>query len=108
MGNLFVFTAAGFDTTANTMGYAMTLLAVYPEWQGWIVEEIDEVLADQAEGTEGELEYNEIFPRLVRVLAVMVRHLLCPVFPHLPRSQLCVSFQADVLCSTKRCASTPQ
>jgi cytochrome P450 len=28
-GNLFTFSAAGFDTTANTMGYAVTLLATY-------------------------------------------------------------------------------
>ena len=69
MGNLFVFTAAGFDTTANTMAYAMTLLACYSEWQDWMGEEVDEVLAGRE---EGELEYNEVFPKLVRVLAVMV------------------------------------
>ena len=69
MGNLFVFTAAGFDTTANTMGYALTELAAHPEWQDWMAEEIDEVLDGKG---EEELEYNEVFPRLVRALAVMV------------------------------------
>lgn len=35
-GNLFTFTAAGFDSTANTMGYAVIMLTAYPEWQEWI------------------------------------------------------------------------
>ncbi|KAJ5115057.1 hypothetical protein NUU61_000816 [Penicillium alfredii] len=30
-GNLFVLTVAGFETAAHTMGFAMTLLAAYPE-----------------------------------------------------------------------------
>jgi cytochrome P450 len=67
-GNLFVFTAAGFDTTANTMAYAVTLLATYPKWQKWLFEELDEVLRDKGE----ELEYVEIFPKLTRCLALMV------------------------------------
>ncbi len=97
MGNLFVFTAAGFDTTANTMGYAMTELAAHPQWQGWMAEEIDEVLAGKAE----ELEYNEVFPRLVRVLAVMVSGVL-----ELP-SHVSVRI-ADHDHSTKRCESSHQ
>ncbi|KPA36515.1 cytochrome p450 [Fusarium langsethiae] len=43
-GNLFIFTAAGFDTTSNTLGYAVTLLAAYPEWQAWIQAEIDNII----------------------------------------------------------------
>ncbi len=78
-GNMFLFTAAGYDTTANTMGYAVTLLAAYPEWQRWIQVELDEVLGTQHK--DGEIpNYNAVFPKLTRVLAVMV----CPaVFPHL-------------------------
>jgi len=68
-GNLFVFTAAGFDTTANTMSYAVTLLAVYPEWQVWIQAEIDSVFgAPEMSPTD----YATAFPKLVRCLAVMV------------------------------------
>jgi cytochrome P450 len=67
-GNLFIFTAAGFDTTANTMSYAVTLLAVYPEWQTWIQTEIDSVLGGRAEM----LDYAASFPKLTRCLAVMV------------------------------------
>jgi cytochrome P450 len=76
-GNLFIFTAAGFDTTANTMSYAVTLLAVYPEWQAWIQTEIDIVLASLSETPD----YATAFPRLTRCLAVMVS-----LYPRLPVS----------------------
>jgi hypothetical protein len=66
-GNLFLFSAAGFDTTANTMGYAVTLLATYPEWQDWIQEELQSLDDDISRW-----EYKEIFPKCQRVLAVMV------------------------------------
>jgi hypothetical protein len=69
-GNLFLFSAAGFDTTANTMGYAVTLLAVYPEWQDWIREELQSLDLDISRW-----EYKETFPKCQRVLAVMVRSL---------------------------------
>jgi hypothetical protein len=75
-GNLFVFTAAGFDTTANTMSYAVTLLAVYPEWQTWIQNEIDNVLGGPPAGQEDEIlpDYEITFPKLMRCMAVMVSH----------------------------------
>lgn len=68
-GNLFVFTAAGYETTANTMGYAATLLAVYPEWQTWIQAEIDTVFETSS---PSESDYSTVYPKLVRCLAVMV------------------------------------
>ncbi len=66
-GNLFTFSAAGFDTTANTMGYAVTLLAAYPEWQDWIREELESFDQDGSRW-----EYEAIFPKCRRVLALMV------------------------------------
>lgn len=67
MGNLFQFTAAGFDTTANTMAYAVTILAIEPKWQDWIIEEIDRVgLSEQSN------DYTKIFPKLSHCLALMV------------------------------------
>jgi cytochrome P450 len=65
-GNLFIFTAAGFDTTANTMSYACTLLAAYPQWQTWIQGELDTVLG------LAEPDYATAFPKLIRCMAVMV------------------------------------
>ena len=70
-GNLFIFTAAGFDTTANTMSYAVTLLVVYPEWQAWIQTEIDTVFGRP---DVSPTDYATAFPKLVRCLAVMVSY----------------------------------
>ena len=65
-GNLFQFTVAGFDTTANTMAYAITLLAIYPQWQDWIREEIEEVIHHKG------LRYEAAYPALKRCLGLMV------------------------------------
>lgn len=68
-GNLFLFTAAGFDTTANTMTYAIALLATQPRWQEWIREELQALDQDIAKWN-----YNEVFPKCQKVLAVMVNY----------------------------------
>lgn len=72
-GNLFIFTAAGFDTTANTLGYAITLLAAYPEWQVWVQQELDYVWSNLEKHDKDTPNYGTVFPKLTRVLAVMVR-----------------------------------
>lgn len=66
-GNLWIFTAAGFDTTANTMGYAVALLAAYPEWQDWIREELRALDSDVCKW-----KYETVFPQCQRTLALMV------------------------------------
>lgn len=71
-GNLFTFSAAGFDTTANTMGYAVMLLAAYPEWQDWVREELESFDLDSSKW-----EYETTFPKCRRVLAVMVGSINC-------------------------------
>lgn len=68
-GNLFNFTIAGFDTTASTMAYAIIALAIQPEWQDWIIEEIDRV----SQNHPGR-DYEASFPLLKRCLALMVRY----------------------------------
>ncbi|KAK3073291.1 hypothetical protein LTR53_005243 [Teratosphaeriaceae sp. CCFEE 6253] len=69
MGNLFIFSAAGFDTTANTLSYALVLLARYPEWQQWLLEEVDRVLP--VDLTSEQLEYSTVYPQATRMLALM-------------------------------------
>ena len=67
-GNLFIFTAAGFDTTANTLSYSLVLLCRFPEWQRWLFDEIDQIMPVDA----GEnLDYATIHPKVVRILAFM-------------------------------------
>jgi cytochrome P450 len=67
VANLFLFTLASFDTTASTISYAISMLAIYPKWQDWIIEEIDEV----ARNHNG-LNFEDAFPKLTRCLAIMV------------------------------------
>lgn len=83
IGNLFIFTAAGFDTTANTLAFALVLLARYPKWQDWLYEEIREILP---EGDNAELNYSTIFPKASRVLACMLETLrIYPPLTHIAR-----------------------
>jgi cytochrome P450 len=71
-GNLFLFTAAGFETTANTLSYAIVLLARYPRWQEWLFEEVDSLMpTDVSEAPE----YSSVFPRATRIMAVMLETL---------------------------------
>ncbi|KAL1595032.1 hypothetical protein SLS60_009717 [Paraconiothyrium brasiliense] len=80
-GNIFIFNVAGHDTTANTLAYAFALLAINADIQKWVTDEIDEVL----EGDESSV-YEDAYPRLKRVMAVMYEtlRLFGPV-PQIPR-----------------------
>jgi cytochrome P450 len=69
-GNLFVFSFAGFETTASTLTYAIYLLAAYPKWQDWLVEEIQSVCGDL--NVADPPSYETLFPKLNRCLAAIV------------------------------------
>lgn len=75
MGNIYVINFAGHDTTANTLAYAMLLLAAYPEVQSWVGEELAAVLPHTQ--NHETWDYLTLFPRLNRCLAVLVRTLAC-------------------------------
>jgi cytochrome P450 len=92
-GNLFIFNLAGHDTTANTLAYAVALLAAYPDVQDWVVEEVDAVLGEEGGFDDGEVvKYETVFPRLKRVLAVMVCSSFSQCFRHLLFMCLPISF----------------
>ena len=74
LGNIFIYNLAGHETTANALAYSIMLLAAFPEYQDWLVEEFDSVLGDE-KGVET-IGYEENFPCLKRCLALMV----CPSF----------------------------
>ena len=72
-GNIFVINFAGHDTTANTLAFAMLLLAANPTIQDWISEEICTVTKkNESSGWS----YVDLYPKLVRCRAVMVRNTL--------------------------------
>ncbi|KAF2756458.1 putative cytochrome P450 monooxygenase [Pseudovirgaria hyperparasitica] len=82
-GNIFVINFAGHDTTANTLAFAMLLLATQPEVQDWIWEEIREVF------TTSTIElgsYKKFFPQLLRCKAILYETLrLYPPIMALPK-----------------------
>lgn len=65
-GNLFVFSLAGYETTAGTMTFALPYLALHPEIQDWVIEEVDLYYTHTRDRS-----YQEVYPKLVRCLAVM-------------------------------------
>jgi cytochrome P450 len=69
-GNLFIFSFAGHETTANTLAYSIYLLAAFPEYQEWVGQELEEVL--KGHGSVETICYEEVYPRLKRCLALMV------------------------------------
>ncbi|KAF2218435.1 cytochrome P450, partial [Elsinoe ampelina] len=63
-GNFFLYNLAGFETTSTQLAYTIPLLAVYPEIQAWVREEVDLVMAEGG-------DYAEMYPKLVRTLALL-------------------------------------
>ncbi len=70
MGNLFIYNVAGHDTTANTICYAIYMLAAQPDMQDWLGEEIASVFPENDKVETW--EYEKAFPKLKRCLALMV------------------------------------
>ena len=68
-GNLFIISVAGYETTAHTLSFAISHLAAWPEWQEWLFQEIDHVIA---ESPTKQFSYAETFPKLVRCFAFLV------------------------------------
>ena len=66
-GNIFVINFAGHDTTANTLAFGMYLLAIAPDVQQWVGEEVERVI----DGRD-DWDYGRLFPHLLRCRAILV------------------------------------
>ncbi|KAK8094829.1 hypothetical protein PG997_001514 [Apiospora hydei] len=64
---MFVMSFAGHDTTASSLAFTVSMLATRPEYQRWIQEEIDGVLASGVDRAD----YKSIFPKLKRCQALL-------------------------------------
>ena len=79
-GNIFVFSFAGHDSSAQTLAFAIVLLAAHPQVQDWLAEELDHVLGGVTDLQR--LDYRETYPRLKRCQAVLLETLrLFPLVP---------------------------
>ena len=72
MGNLFLYLLAGYETTANAILYGLICLALYPEVQDRIIEEVDSVYAQAAEQGRSELTYADDFEKFKYTYGFMV------------------------------------
>lgn len=70
-GNLFTFNVAGYDTTSGVLTYATYLMAAYPEYQDWVYSEVQSVF-DCQDAAGLTTNYEDVFPRMRRCLAIMV------------------------------------
>ncbi|KAL1852796.1 hypothetical protein Daus18300_012040 [Diaporthe australafricana] len=68
--NMFDYNIAGHETTAHSLNYCFHILAVEPQWQDWIREEVDHVYGNLALDSSS-LDYEQYFYRLKRCLALM-------------------------------------
>ena len=87
MGNLFIYSLAGHETTANTLAYAIMLLSVNPSLQDWLHEELLDVFGNSSAPDTWQYETN--FPRLKRCLTVMLetlRYVVRQYFPFYPHT----------------------
>lgn len=71
ISNLFAFTAGGYKTIAGALDFAVVLLARFPLWQDWLIEEIDDLIPADRDGMDT-LEYTTIYPEAVRTLAFVM------------------------------------
>ena len=77
LGDIFMYNLAGHETTANSVFYAIVLLAAYPSWQEWISQEIQQ--ACESPDASEHWDYETAFPKLKRCLAIMVS-LIHPIY----------------------------
>ena len=69
-GNLFGYTLAGHETTANVIVAATFFLCTRPDVQEWVAEEIRRVVP--ADSNSKEWNYEQSYPKLKRCLSLMV------------------------------------
>lgn len=66
-GNVYIFNTAGHDTTANTILFSLAMLALEPQWQEWIYQEVEST------GFASHMDdYETMYPRLLRCQALML------------------------------------
>lgn len=86
-GNVFILNFAGYDTTANIIAFASYLLAINPEVQDWLAEEIAAVAGSSSpEAPIESWDYHAFFPQLKRCRAILLETLrLYPPIVAIPK-----------------------
>ncbi|KAL2833611.1 cytochrome P450 [Aspergillus pseudoustus] len=72
VGNAFVLALAGTSSTADSLKYSIVHMAMYPDIQEWMIQDIDAAFEDVA---DDEWEMTALVPRLIAPLCVMMETL---------------------------------
>jgi cytochrome P450 len=81
LSNMFVFLLAGHETTAHTLCFTLALLALYPDEQERLYQQIKGIMADP----NGVPAYEDM-SRFTRVMAVLYETLrMFPLIPAIPK-----------------------
>ncbi|CUA72779.1 hypothetical protein RSOLAG22IIIB_05039 [Rhizoctonia solani] len=102
IGNMFLFLFAGHETTAHSVAFTLGLLALYPEEQRKVVEQIQELQQDNHD-----FNYEDL-PKYTYTMAVLYEALrLYPIGPELPRRAISDTSLTYTPHNTKSPASLP-
>ncbi|THU75401.1 cytochrome P450 [Dendrothele bispora CBS 962.96] len=89
VSNMFLFFIAGHETTANTLSFVCAFLALYPDVQQKILEEVKLIWPNGVPEDVEEAEYKNTFSRLTYTTAVFYEALrLIPIVSRLGRMVL--------------------
>ncbi|KZW02920.1 cytochrome P450 [Exidia glandulosa HHB12029] len=83
LSNIFAFLLAGHETSAHTLAFALALLALHPEAQATLREEVLGVWPTGKPSGMSDASYKDDFPRFTYTLAVLRETLR--LFPPVPR-----------------------
>ncbi|KAL4863008.1 hypothetical protein BDV12DRAFT_206841 [Aspergillus spectabilis] len=85
LGNIYIFSLAGHETTATTLRFALVLLAMHQDVQEELYAGIQKVIGDGLDDP-AEWDYATMFPRLITPLCVMLETLrLYPPVVSIPK-----------------------
>ncbi|KAG0127139.1 cytochrome P450 [Tuber indicum] len=70
IGNAFIFAVAGLETTTGTLHYAIMHLALNPDVQDWLYEDLQEALKDEDQDPS-KWDYEKVYPKMAAVLCVI-------------------------------------
>jgi cytochrome P450 len=74
-GNIFFLILAGYDTASTTISFAILLLALHPNYQTLLHEELDSTLGQKKHHTEWDLR-NDFQPLLTGFLGAVIKETL--------------------------------
>lgn len=104
LGNAFVFVLAGHETTANTLHFAIVLLAMNPSIQARFQRELDHIFGDKP---ISEWSYEEDFPKLFNGMAGAIMNETLRLIPPIISIVKCTQSQPQPLILDGRRVAIP-